>query len=90
LHLPLLLAPWTGQAARRSLAASVGRPMTGRSSGIRPHKSLSRRRPRGKAVTVLVGAPLKAALDAAPRKSPIILLTAASQACESKGLQRKA
>src|SRR5262245_13702534 len=76
LHLPLLLALWTGQREGDLLRL----PWSAYDGGVirlRPHKTISRKRPRGKAVTIPVGAPLKAALDEAAKvkKSPVILLT---------------
>jgi len=65
LHLPLMLALWTGQRQgdllRLSWSAYDG-------THIRLKQSKT-----GKRVIIPVGAPLKAALDAAPRRSPIIL-----------------
>jgi integrase len=76
LHLPLLLALWTGQRQRDLLRLSWS-AYDGSVIRLRPHKTISRKRPRGKAITVPVGAPLKAALDEAAKskKSPVILLT---------------
>jgi integrase len=73
LHLPLLLALWTGQRQgdllRLAWSAYNG-------SEIRLTQSKSKRRgARPVRVVIPVGAPLKAALDTAPRKSPIILLS---------------
>ena len=68
LHLPLLLALWTGQRQgdllRLSWSAYDG-------STIRLRQSKT-----GVPVEILVGAPLKAALDATPKRGPIILTSA--------------
>jgi integrase len=65
LHLPLLLALWTGQRQgdilRLPWSAYDG-------SVIRLHQSKT-----GRGLVIPVGAPLKAALDAAPRRSTLIL-----------------
>jgi integrase len=76
LHLPLLLALWTGQR-QGDLLRLPWSAYDGSVIRLRPHKTISRKRPRGKAITVPVGAPLKAALDEARKvkKSPVILLT---------------
>jgi integrase len=65
LHLPLLLALWTGQRQGDLLRL----PWSGY-DGI--HIRL-RQSKTGKRVTIPVGAPLKAALDATPKRSTIIL-----------------
>jgi integrase len=67
LHLPLLLALWTGQRQgdllRLSWSAYDGRH-------IKLQQSKGRQR-----VVIPVGSPLKAALDATPKRSPVILTT---------------
>ena len=65
LHLPLLLALWTGQR-QGDLLRLPGRPTTAHTSAC-----ASRRPVRGSIIPV--GAPLKAALDAAAKRSPLIL-----------------
>jgi integrase len=67
LHLPLLLALWTGQRQGDLLRMSWS-AYNGTHIRLRQSKT-------GARVQIPVGSPLKAALDAAPRKSPIILLT---------------
>jgi integrase len=69
LHLPLLLALWTGQR-QGDLLRLPWSAYDGAVIRIRPHKSMSRRRPRGKAVTVLVGAPLKCGPRCRPKEEP--------------------
>ena len=75
LHLPLLLALWTGQR-EGDLVRLPWSAYDGKVIRLRPSKSISRKRPRGKAVTIPVGAPLKAVLDAVAKakQSPVILL----------------
>jgi integrase len=73
LHLPLLLALWTGQR-QGDLLRLPWSSYDGEVIRLRPGKSITRRRPTGKSVTVPVGEPLKLLLDRMPRKSPIILL----------------
>ena len=65
LHLPLLLALWTGQR-QGDLLRLPWSAYDGKHIRLRQAKT-------GKPVVILVGAPLKAALDAAPKRSPIIL-----------------
>jgi integrase len=86
LHLPLLLALWTGQR-QGDLLRLAWSSYDGKVIRLRPHKSISRMRPRGKAITIPVGAPLKAVLDATPRKSPIILLTSEDRPWTSAGFR---
>ncbi|WP_343039417.1 tyrosine-type recombinase/integrase [Microvirga makkahensis] len=66
LHLPLLVALWTGQR-QGDLLRLLGPAYDG--THIRPKQSKGGRR-----VKIPAGAPLKAALDAAPRQSPLILV----------------
>ena len=74
LHLPLLLALWTGQREGDLLRLSWS-AYDGKSIRLRPRKT-SPQAPARRAVTIPVGAPLQAVLDAAPRpSSPIILLS---------------
>src|SRR6516225_6097338 len=86
LHLPLLLALWTGQRQGDLLRL----PWSGYDgSTIRLIQSKSKRRDAVRPVRVLipVGAPLKAALDAAPRRSPIILTSKAGRPWTSGGFR---
>jgi len=88
LHLPVLLALWTGQR-QGDLLRLPWSAYDGSVIRLRPSKTISHKRPRGKTVIIPVGvlaqdgkpivSPLKAALDAAAlaKKSPIILLTTA-------------
>jgi integrase len=79
LHLPLLLALWTGQRQgdllRLPWSAYDG-------THIRLRQSKSR-----KPVVILVGAPLKVALDAAPKRSPIILTNSDGKPWTSDGFR---
>jgi integrase len=74
LHLPLLLALWTGQR-QGDLLRLTWRGYDGNVVRLRQSKSIGRRR-RMVNVEIPVGAPLKAALDAAAKAktAPIILL----------------
>jgi integrase len=67
LHLPLLLALWTGQR-QGDLLRLPWSAYDGKHIRLRQSKG-------GVRVIIKVGAPLKAALDAAPRRSTIILTT---------------
>jgi integrase len=66
LHLPLLLALWTGQR-QGDLLRLTWTAYDGQTIRLKQSKT-------GRRVGIPVGAPLKAALDAAPRLSPVILL----------------
>jgi integrase len=68
LHLPLLLALWTGQRQGDLLRLTWG-AYDGRHIRLQQSKG-------GARVVIPVGAPLKAALDATPKRSPVILTTA--------------
>ena len=72
LHLPLLLALWTGQR-QGDLLRLPWSAYDGTAIRLMQSKSM-RRGARPVRVVIPVGAPLKAALDAMPKKSPIILL----------------
>jgi integrase len=86
LHLPLLLALWTGQREGDLLRLSWS-AYDGSVIRLRPRKTITRKSPQGRTVIIPVGvlaqeatgeaSPLKSALDAAARgkKSPIVLLT---------------
>jgi integrase len=91
LHLPLLLALWTGQR-QGDLLRLPWSAYDGRYIRLRQNKT-------GTPMPIPVGAPLKAALDATPKLSPIILVkrdgkpwtsaafqTAWSRACKRIGL----
>jgi integrase len=67
LHLPLLLALWTGQR-QGDLLRLPWSAYDGRHIRLRQSKG-------GARVVIPVGAPLKAALDAAAKRSPIMLTT---------------
>ena len=79
LHLPLLLALWTGQRQgdllRLPWSAYDG-------SRIRMRQSKT-----GRPINVKVGAPLKAALDATPKRSTIILTTIDGKPWTSDGFR---
>ena len=68
LHLPLLLALWTGQR-QGDLLRLPWSAYDGKHIRLRQSKTGSR-------VKILVGAPLKAALEVTPKRSTIILTTA--------------
>src|SRR5215831_4071604 len=86
LHLPLLLGLWTGQR-QGDLLRLPWSAYDGAVIRLRPRKTISRKRPRGRTVTVPVGAPLKAALDAAPKRSPIILTNKAGRPWTESGFR---
>ena len=79
LHLPLLLALWTGQR-QGDLLRLPWSAYDGKHIRLRQSKS-------GKPVVILVGAPLKAALDAAPKRSPIILTNSDGKPWTSDGFR---
>jgi integrase len=72
LHLPLLLGLWTGQR-EGDLLRLPWSAYDGRVIRLRPRKTITKRHPRGVAVTIPVGAPLGAALDSTPKIGPLIL-----------------
>jgi integrase len=72
LHLPLLLGLWTGQR-EGDLLRLPWSAYDGKVIRLRPRKTITKKRPRGITVTIPVGAPLKQALDSAPKISPLIL-----------------
>jgi integrase len=76
LHLPLLLALWTGQR-EGDLLRLLWSAYDGKVIRLRPRKTVTKKRPRGSTVTVPVGAPLRVALDAAlkARTGPVILVS---------------
>jgi integrase len=73
LHLPLLLGLWTGQR-EGDLLRLPWSAYDGKVIRLRPRKTVTKKRPRDVAVTIPVGSPLKAALDKAPKISPVILV----------------
>jgi integrase len=87
LHLPLLLALWTGQR-QGDLLRLTWRAYDGSTIRLRQSKSIGRRR-RLVTVEIPVGAPLKAAFDAAAKskRSPIILLNSDGQPWTSDGFR---
>jgi integrase len=72
LHLALLLALWTGQR-QGDLLALPWSAYDGKIIRLRQSKT-------GTRVVIPVAAPLKAALDSVPRKSPLVLLNSHSKA----------
>jgi integrase len=79
LHLPLLLALWTGQR-QGDLLRLPWSGYDGKHIRLRQGKT-------GARVVIRVGAPLKAALDAAPKISPIILVKRDGKPWTSAGFQ---
>jgi integrase len=79
LHLPLLLALWTGQR-QGDLLRLPWSAYDGTHIRLRQSKT-------GARVKVLVGAPLKAALDAAPKRSTIILTSKSGRPWTSGGFR---
>ena len=79
LHLPLLLALWTGQR-QGDLLRLPWSAYDGKHIRLRQSKT-------GKPVVIQVGAPLKAALDAAPKRAPIILTNSDGKPWTSDGFR---
>jgi integrase len=79
LHLPLLLALWTGQR-QGDLLRLPWSAYNGTHIRLRQSKT-------GRPVVILVGAPLKAALDAAPKRSPIMLTNSEGKPWTSDGFR---
>jgi integrase len=79
LHLPLLLALWTGQR-QGDLLRLPWSAYDGTHIRLKQSKT-------GARVVIRVGAPLKAALDGTPRRSPIILTNKAGRSWTSHGFQ---
>jgi integrase len=79
LHLPLLLALWTGQR-QGDLLRLPWSAYNGTHIKLRQNKT-------GARVVIPVGAPLKAALDAAPKKGPIILTSSDGRPWTSDGFR---
>jgi integrase len=85
LHLPLLLAVWTGQR-QGDLLRLTWSAYNGKEIRLRQSKSVRRgRRPVN--VVIPVAAPLRAALDATPKRSPIILLNSDGRPWTSSGFR---
>jgi integrase len=78
-HLPLLLALWTGQR-QGDLLRLLWSAYDGTHIRLRQSKT-------GARVVIPVGAPLKAALDAAAKRSPIILTSRAGKPWTSHGFR---
>jgi integrase len=79
LHLPLMLAIWTGQR-QRDILRLTWKAYDG--THIRLRQSKTKRR-----VVIPVGAPLKAMLDATARTSPVVLVTSEGQPWTSDGFR---
>jgi integrase len=79
LHLPLLLALWTGQR-QGDLLRLPWSSYDGKHIRLRQSKG-------GKPVIILVGAPLKTALDAALKRSPIMLTNSDGKPWTSDGFR---
>jgi integrase len=79
LHLPLLLALWTGQR-QGDLLRLPWSAYDGKHIRLRQSKG-------GKPIMILVGAPLKAALDAAPKRSTIMLANSEGKPWTSDGFR---
>jgi integrase len=79
LHLPLLLALWTGQR-QGDLLRLPWSAYDGKHIRLRQSKG-------GKPVMILVGAPLKAALDSALKRSPIMLTNSDGKPWTSDGFR---
>jgi integrase len=86
LHLPLLLGLWTGQR-QGDLLRLPWSAYDGQEIRLRQSKSV-RRRARPVYVQIPVGAPLKAMLDATPRRSPIILVNSDGRPWTSDGFRK--
>jgi integrase len=87
LHLPLLLALWTGQR-QGDLLKLPWSAYDGRYIRLRQSKSMRKGKP-GLRVTIPVGGPLKAALDAAAKvkKGPLILTNSDGRPWTSDGFR---
>jgi integrase len=79
LHLPLILALWTGQR-QGDLLRLPWSAYNGTHIRLRQSKG-------GRRVVIPVGAPLKTALDGTPRKSPIILVNSEGTPWTSDGFR---
>jgi integrase len=85
LHLPLLLALWTGQR-QGDLLRLPWSAYDGTHIRLRQSKSI-RKGGRPVRVVIPVGAPLKAALDAAKKQGPLILANSLARPWTSHGFQ---
>jgi integrase len=83
LHLPLMLALWTGQR-QGDLLRLPWSAYHGERIRLRQRKG---KRGKGRRVTIRVGAPLKAALDTAPRVATVILTTSNDTAWTEGGFR---
>lgn len=79
LHLPVLMALWTGQR-QGDLLRLTWSAYDGETIRLKQSKT-------GARVSIPAGAPLKAALDATPRLSPIILLTSENKPWTADGFR---
>jgi integrase len=79
LHLPVLLALWTGQR-EGDLLRLTWSAYDGETIRLKQSKT-------GARVSISVGAPLKAVLDVSPRLSPVILLTSDGKPWTSDGFR---
>jgi integrase len=79
LHLPLLLALWTGQR-QGDLLRLTWNAYDGTHIRMRQRKT-------GARVAIRVGSPLKALLDATPRRSPVILVNSDGQPWTGDGFR---
>lgn len=88
LHLPLLFGLWTGQREGDLLRLQWSN-YDGNVIRLRPRKSITKKKPRGVAVTVPVGEPLKRALDkmAQHKKGLFILLNSDNQPWTEDGFR---
>jgi integrase len=85
LHLPLLLAAWTGQR-QGDLLRLTWSAYDGSEIRLRQSKSV-RRGHKPVNVRIPIAGPLKAALDATPKRSPIILLNSDGRPWTSSGFR---
>ena len=79
LHLPLVMGLWTGQR-QGDLLRLTWKAYDGQDIRLRQSKT-------GERVLIPVGAPLKAMLDATPRRSPIILVNSDGRPWTSDGFR---
>lgn len=88
LHLPLLMGLWTGQREGDLLRLQWSN-YDGKVIRLRPRKSITKRKPRGVAVTVPVAEPLKRVLDemAKHKKGLFILLNSDNQPWTEDGFR---
>jgi integrase len=88
LHLPLLMGLWTGQREGDLLRLQWS-AYDGKVIRLRPRKSITKRKPRGVAVTVPVAEPLKRVLDAMAghKKGLFILMNSERQPWTEDGFR---